>query len=104
MAWVTGNLIRNNTVQMRQVGVSSTPDKYGIYSSWQDGIVIENNTVSGAYNTGIYVANSSKNYIVRHNEVFNVGGNGIHNNGAATRSATSSRRSPPHHPAFHAHR
>jgi PKD repeat protein len=83
VAWVTGNILRNNTIQMRQVGVSSTPDKYGLYASWQDGIIIANNTISGAYNSGIYVANSSKNYVVSHNEVFNVGGNGIHNNGDA---------------------
>jgi nitrous oxidase accessory protein NosD len=78
--WMRGNIIRNNTVQMRQVGVSSTPDKYGLYASWQDGILVENNTVSGAYNSGIYTTENSRNYIIRGNRVCNVGGNGIHNN------------------------
>lgn len=79
--WAKGNIIRNNVAQMRVVNQATTPDKYGIYSSWQDGIVVENNKVSGGYNSGIYTANSSKNYIIRNNEVFDVGGNGIHNNG-----------------------
>lgn len=78
--WAYGNIIRNNVVRMREVNVSSTPDKYGIYSSWQDGIVVEKNTVSGTWNTGIYTTENSRNYIVRGNEVFNAGGNGLHNN------------------------
>ena len=59
---------------MREVNVDSTVDKYGV--------LVENNTVSGGYNTGIYTANSARNYIMRNNEVFNVGSNGIHTVGA----------------------
>jgi PKD repeat protein len=81
--WVRGNIVRNNTIQMRVVNQSSTPDKYGIYSSWNDGLLVENNTVSGTYNSLIYTANSAKNYTVRGNTVFDGGGNGIHNNGDA---------------------
>ncbi len=80
-AWVRNNIIRNNVVEMRVVGQSSTVDKYGIYTSWNDGLLVEGNTVSGTYNTGIYTANSARNYVIRANHVFNAGGNGIHNNG-----------------------
>jgi hypothetical protein len=66
---------------MRVVGQDATPDKYGIYSSWNDGLLVEGNRVSGGYNSGIYTSNSARNYIIRSNEVFDVGGNGIHNNG-----------------------
>jgi parallel beta-helix repeat protein len=79
--WVNGNVIRNNTFVMRVVDVDATPDKYGIYTSWNDGLLVEGNRVTGCYNSGIYVANSSRNYIVRANEVADCGGNGIHNNG-----------------------
>jgi parallel beta-helix repeat protein len=63
------------------VGTSAAPDKYGIYTSWNDGLLVEDNRVSGCYNSGIYVANSARNYTIRGNELFAIGGNGIHNNG-----------------------
>jgi len=76
--WIYGNVIQNNTIQM---GQSSTPDGCGIYASWSNGVLIENNTVSGTGDSGIYVANSSLNYTISGNTVYNCGGNGIHNNG-----------------------
>ena len=79
--WVYGNIIRNNTAQMRVVGKDPTPDQLGIFTSWNDGLLIQNNTVSGTWDSGIYVSNSSRNYTVDGNTVFNCGGNGIHNNG-----------------------
>jgi hypothetical protein len=79
--WVRGNIVRNNVAEMRVVNVAATPDKYGIYSSWNDGLLVENNTVSGTYNSLIYTANSARNYTIRGNTGFNGGGNGIHNNG-----------------------
>jgi hypothetical protein len=82
--WVNGNIIRNNTFTMRVVDQAATTDRYGIYSSWNDGLLVEGNTVSGGYNSGIYAANSARNYTIRGNEVFDVGGNGIHNNGDAS--------------------
>ena len=82
--WAVGNVIRNNTARMRVVGRDATPDKYGIYSSWQDGILVDANSVSGGWNSGIYTANGCRNYSVRGNEVYDVGGNGIHNNGDLT--------------------
>ena len=82
--WVKGNTIRNNTCRMRIVGQSSTPDGLGIYASWQNGLVVENNTVSGTFDSGIYVANSSRNYTIRGNTVYNCGAQAIHNNGDAS--------------------
>jgi fibronectin type 3 domain-containing protein len=85
--WATGNIIRNNTVQLRVVPVgdqTSNHDQLPIFTSWQDGLVIQNNTASGGWDSGIYVSNSAKNYTIRGNTVFNVGGNGIHNNGDAS--------------------
>ena len=82
--WAVGNIIRNNVVQMRQVNIAATPDKYGLYASWQDGLLVAGNAISGGYNSGIYVTNSAKNYIIRGNTVADVGGNGIHNNGDAS--------------------
>ena len=65
--------------------VSSTQlDVLPIFASWQDGLLVQNNIASGGWDSGIYVSNSSKNYIIRGNTVFNVGGNGIHNNGDAS--------------------
>src|SRR5260370_19266985 len=87
--WAVGNLIRNNTVQLRVVpdgtgvGVGNF-DQLPIFTSWQDGLVIQNNSASGGADSGIYVSNSAKNYTVRGNTVFNCGGNGIHNNGDAS--------------------
>lgn len=79
--WVKGNIVRSNTCRMRKFGQSSNPDKYGIYTSWNDGLLIEANRISGTYNSGIYAANSAKNYIIRGNDLSDLGGNGIHNNG-----------------------
>ena len=81
--WAVGNVIRNNTVQLRKQVSSTRLDALPIYTSWQDGLLVQNNTASGGWDSGIYISNSSKNYIVRGNTVFNVGGNGIHNNGDA---------------------
>jgi parallel beta-helix repeat protein len=82
--WVTGNIIKNNTCEMRVVNQSPTPDGFGIYASWQNGLQVLNNTVSGTFDSGIYVANSSTNYTIEGNTVYNCGGNGIHNNGDAS--------------------
>jgi hypothetical protein len=84
--WVQGNVIRNNIVQMRVVktgDTSKTYDQLGIFTSWQDGVLVEKNTVSGGWDSGIYMSNSARNYTIRGNTVFNIGGNGIHNNGDA---------------------
>jgi parallel beta-helix repeat protein len=80
-AWVKGIVVQHNDCMMRTVGRSGTPDLYGIYASWQDGLVVERNTVSGTFNSGMYVTNSAKNYTIRSNHVYDCGGNGIHNNG-----------------------
>lgn len=71
-----------NTCTMRPPGTNA--DKYGIYCAWQDWLEVEGNTITGCYNSGIYVANSSNDYIVRSNLVSGCGGNGIHNNGDGT--------------------
>ena len=78
---VRGNVIRGNKCQMRTVGRSSIPDKYGIYTSWQEGLLVESNVVSGTYNSGIYTANSAVRPVIRGNHVFNGRANGIHFNG-----------------------
>jgi hypothetical protein len=85
--WATGNTIRNCTVTMRAPAVGSSSRNYDqmpLFSSWQDGILVEKCIASGGWDSGIYVSNSAKNYIVRGNTVFNCGGNGIHNNGDAS--------------------
>ena len=82
--WAVGNVIRNNTVQLRKQVSSTQLDVLPIFASWQDGLLMQNNIASGGWDSGIYVSNSSKNYIVRGNTVYNVGGNGIHNNGDAS--------------------
>jgi hypothetical protein len=81
-AWVLGNIIRQNVVQLRVPTDATTNwDQLPIFTSWNDGLLIEDNTASGGWDSGIYVSNSARNYTVRGNEVFDVGGNGIHNNG-----------------------
>lgn len=85
--WALGNVIRNNVVQLRVVAdgdVSHDYDQMPIFTSWQDGALVEGNTVSGGWDAGIYMSNSAKNYTVRGNTIFNVGGAGIHNNGDAS--------------------
>jgi hypothetical protein len=76
-----GNIYRNNVAKLRVGGDLADTYYHTFYASWQDGILIEGNAVQDGYNSGIYVANSSKNYVVRGNSVSGVGGNGIHNNG-----------------------
>ena len=76
-----GNIYRNNVAKLRVGGAAADTYYHTLYASWQDGVLIEGNTIQDGYNSGIYVANSSKNYTVRGNTVSGVGGNGIHNNG-----------------------
>lgn len=70
-----GNIIRNNTVTMRAA------DRYGIFSSFSSHMVVENNDVSGTFNSAIYTSNSADHTIIRSNNVHHTGGNGIHFNG-----------------------
>ena len=82
--WVYGNVIENCTAQMRSVAAGDTgsdADQLGLYMSWSNGGKILNNIVSGCWDSSIYAANSSLNYTISGNTVFNCGGNGIHNNG-----------------------
>src|SRR5690348_8466754 len=60
--WVKGNIIQNNTVHMRVVDQSATPDQLGIFTSWNDGTLVQDNVVSGGWDAGIYMSNSAKNY------------------------------------------
>ena len=76
-----GNIYRNNVAKLRVGGPVADTYYHTFYASWQDGVLIEGNRVEDGYNSGIYVANSSKNYTIRGNTVTGVGGNGIHNNG-----------------------
>ena len=83
---VTGNVIENCTVNMRTVAPGDTgtdSDQLGITMGWLNGGQILNNTVSGGWDSGIYVWNSSSNYTISGNTVYNCGGNGIHNNGGS---------------------
>jgi len=83
---VTGNVIENCTVNMRTVSPGDTgtdSDQLGITMGWLNGAQILNNTVSGGWDSGIYVWNSSSNYTISGNTVYNCGGNGIHNNGGS---------------------
>ncbi len=60
--WASGNILRNNTVQLRVVPVGDTTsnhDQLPIFASWQDGLQIVNNSASGGWDSGIYVSNSS---------------------------------------------
>jgi hypothetical protein len=68
----------SNTCNMRAT------DKYALYCAWQDFTLVENNSISGTFNSAIYIANSCNDYTVRSNTVQNTGGNGIHNNGDGT--------------------
>jgi hypothetical protein len=89
--WAKGVIVQNNAVHMRVVPVGSTGsnfDQLGIFASWQDGLVVQNNVETGGWDSGIYISNSSKNYTVAGNDVSNVGGNGIHNNGDAGQGGT----------------
>jgi parallel beta-helix repeat protein len=65
----------NNTIQLRQV------DQCGMMTSFTTDLLVQNNTVSGGYDTGIYVANSAVRPTVRGNKVTNVLGNGLLLNG-----------------------
>jgi hypothetical protein len=77
-----GNVIRGNTVRARDV------DKYGIYSSFNVDVLVERNTVTGTYNSGIYTANSAARPVIRANVVHHAGGNGIHFNGDASQGGS----------------
>jgi hypothetical protein len=79
-AWVHGNIVQNNTCTMRDVS-SPNSDAMGLYSSWQDGIIVRDNEVTGTNDAPIYMANSQRNYIVRCNDISQANGLGIHNNG-----------------------
>ncbi len=88
--WYYGNIVRNCTLNLRwsnsasdQAG-STLSDALGIFSSFQDGIQIYGNTVTGCYDTCIYTSNSARNYIVRNNICHDFGAQGIHNNGDAS--------------------
>jgi parallel beta-helix repeat protein len=70
-----GNVIRNNVVHLR------SSDKYGIFSSFSQDLLVENNDVSGTDNSGIYTSNSAVNPTIRGNVVHSTGGNGLHFNG-----------------------
>ncbi|WZO95877.1 DUF4082 domain-containing protein [Isosphaeraceae bacterium EP7] len=65
----------NNTIQLRQI------DQCGMMTSFTTDLLVQNNTVSGGYDTGIYVANSAVRPTVRGNKVTNVLGNGLLLNG-----------------------
>ncbi|WZP01133.1 DUF4082 domain-containing protein (plasmid) [Isosphaeraceae bacterium EP7] len=65
----------NNTIQLRQV------DQCGMMTSFTTDLLVQNNKVSGGYDTGIYVANSAVRPTVRGNTVTNVLGNGLLLNG-----------------------
>ena len=78
--YVKGNIVRNNTVQILQVGQSATPDKYGIYWAGKMGLSLMGIWFPGDITVGYIQHRRRKSYIIRGNEVFNVGGNGIHNN------------------------
>jgi parallel beta-helix repeat protein len=75
-----GNVARNNTVLMR------AKDTQGIFSSFNQNQVVENNEVSGNQDAGIYCSNSAVNPTVRNNYVHDLSntsgqGVGIHFNG-----------------------
>jgi parallel beta-helix repeat protein len=65
----------NNTIQLRQI------DQCGVMTSFTTDLLVQNNTVSGGYDTGIYVANSAVRPTVRGNTVTNCLGNGLLLNG-----------------------
>jgi hypothetical protein len=56
-------------------------DQFAYYTSWQDGLLVQNNTATGTNDTTFYAANSAKNYVVRCNTLHDTGAMAIHNNG-----------------------
>ncbi len=78
----TGNVARRNIITARSI------DKYGIFSSFSTDLLIDGNTVSGTYNSGIYTSNSPIRPTVSNNTVFDAGANGIHFNGDAFQGGT----------------
>jgi hypothetical protein len=82
--WATGNVVAGNTVRLRAVPAGDTStggDRTGIFADWQDGLQVVGNTVSGGWESGLAIASSSTNYAVRGNEISDVGGIGIRNDG-----------------------
>jgi hypothetical protein len=80
--WAYGIIVRNNVCAMRAV------DTMGLFSSFTDGLVTDNNDISGPVkDTLIYVSNSARNYITRNNYVHDApNGLGLHNNGDISQS------------------
>jgi hypothetical protein len=82
--WALGNVVAGNTVRLRVVppGDTSTGgDRAGIFADWQDGLQVVGNTVSGGWESGVAISNSARDYVVRGNEISDVGGTGIRNDG-----------------------
>jgi len=75
-----GLIIKNNTIF--NAGSSSSPGNTCLYVSNASETLLENNSLYGCSEHGIYIANAgAKNVIVRHNKIYNNGVEGIHNNG-----------------------
>jgi hypothetical protein len=81
--WAYGIVVRNITCAMRSA------DTMGLFSSFTDGLLTENNEIYGPVkDTLIYVSNSARNYITRGNYVHDAPkGLGLHNNGDISISA-----------------
>jgi parallel beta-helix repeat protein len=82
-----GNVARNNKVLMR------SQDTQGIYSSFNQNQIVENNEVTGNQDAGIYCSNSAVNPTVRGNYVHDLStvsgqGVGIHFNGDISQGGT----------------
>lgn len=75
-----GISVRNNTVSLR-ASDASDPDRFGIFVAAVDGADITGNTITGTFDSGIYVTNSSRNVTVSRNTLRNLSGNGIRLNG-----------------------
>ncbi|APW59888.1 DUF4082 domain-containing protein [Paludisphaera borealis] len=71
----TGVVISNNTIQLRSI------DQCGVMTSFTTDLLVQGNTTSGGWDTGIYVANSAVRPVVVGNTISNVLGNGILLNG-----------------------
>ena len=86
-----GWVIENCTLNMRMPIVNvQSGDGLGINCNFVQGtnannlgVLIQNNYVSGCFDSGIYVANSSSYYSIIGNTVTDCGGQGIHNNGGS---------------------
>ena len=86
-----GWVIENCTLNMRMPIVNvQSGDQLGINCNFVKGtsasnlgVLIQDNYVSGCFDSGIYVANSSSYYSIIGNTVTDCGSNGIHNNGGS---------------------